>query len=710
MRTRCFVRFVVLAALGSIGLAAPVLGADLYWFADGSNAGGTGNWSAAGMTWSTTTPAPTLTIWNPSETAVFPAPAGTVTVTEVNIDAAAGMRFEADLYVLAGGSVTLTGAAAATNAISVSAAATATSTAVIGGTAGLTKLGAGTFVLDAANTLTGETYVDGGTLRITGSASTADNAYVGFNNSAANLAVTGGGTFTSLNSYLAVLATSSGNTATVSGTGSMWTTTTDLAVGYQGPTNSLTVDDDAAVTTTNGFVGYFATATGNSVLITDGGTWANSNVLYVGHDGSGNSFTVEDGGSAVSSKDLVVGFTATAANNVLTVSDAGSELEIPSPFTLVIGDDGDGNSMEISAGGVVTGHNARLARGASSSGNSVMVTGLGSKWTNTGTIRVGNLGPGNSVTVAAGAEVSFTGNAFIGHGLAASNNSVTVTGNGSQWTGGNLVVGLASTGNVLTVADGATFSASGVTIANDAGSGGTVNIGEGGPAGTFNAPVQFGSGTGLLIFNHSSPAYAFSNAIGGPGEVRHIGSGTTILSGPSTYSGGTILTAGTLRLGSATALPTGGPVTLNGGTLDANNQSPMLGALTLAASSTLLFGNGGVGQDIVFASAAPDGGGTLQVAGLNPATDRLIIAADPTASGILDHIQFSGYPVGAIWVPGTGEVLPRFASLTVPAPALSSAALALMLTVLGAIGAAGLWRQRRPLAVAAGDRGGGRNR
>lgn len=547
-------------------------------------------------------------------------------------------------------------------------------------------------MLGATNTFSGETVVEGGTLGVTGSASTAANTSIGYNNPATGFAISGGGSFACLNSYLGVLPTSSGNLALVTGTASAWTTTTDLAVGYQGASNSLTVSAAGAVTTTNGYIGYFPTATGNSVLITGGGSWSNSNVLYVGHDGSGNTFTVEAGGQVLSSKDVVVGFTSVSANNVLTVKDGGSELEIPTPFTLIVGDDGDGNMFEISNGGVVTGHNARLARSANSSNNSVTVTGAGSKWTNTGTIRIGALGSANSVTVLAGGEVSFAGNAFIGHGAAAANNTVKVSGTGSKWSGGDLVVGLASLGNVLTVADAASLMASGVVLAQDVGSAGTVNIGEGGPAGTFTAPVEFGDGTGILNFNHTSLAYAFNNSIAGPGSVRHIGSGTTTLSGPSTYTGGTTVTAGTLRLASSTALPSGGPVTLSGGTLDANNQSLMLGALLLQANSTLQFGNGANSQNIVFASAAYSGGTLLVV--LSP-NDRLIITADPTASGILDHIQFSGYPVGARWVPGTGQVLPRFAIPAAPAPALSPAGGALALIVLCGLAALALSRQRR---------------
>ncbi len=691
-RTRLLIGFLLCAAGPVLSSRAHAL--DLFWFGDGVNLGGTGNWSAVAMTWSTTTPAPTLTVWNPARTGVFQGSAGTVTVTDANIDAGAGLRFETDLYTVAGGSVTLTGASPPANPLSVSAAATATSNAAIAGANGLSKVGAGTLVLAATNTYTGETWIEGGTLRVTGSVNTGDNAFVGYNNGMTNLSILGGGSLMSANGYMANLPTSSNNMATVSGTGSSWTNATDLAIGHQGATNALTVLAGGAVSTTNGFLGYFSTSSSNAVLVTGmDSQWSNSNVLEIGHDGSGNTFSVEDGGTALSSKDVVIGFNASSASNALKVKDTGSKFEVATGFTLVIGDNGDTNSLEITNGGVVMGHNARLARNASSSNNTVTVMGVGSKWTNTGTIRVGTLGPGNSVMVSAGGEVSFAGNQFIGHGLAAANNTVTVTGAGSKWTGGNLVVGLASTGNVFTVSDGASAMLSGVAIANDPGSEGTVNIGAGAAAGAFNAPIQFGDGTGILNFNHTDPAYAFNNPIVGPGAVRHIGSGTTIIFGPSTYSGGTTLSAGVMRLGADNALPNTGPFIFNGGTLDADNKSANLGVLTLQATSTLNFGPGSDGEDVVFASAAPYVGGTLLVTGIRFVNDRLIITADPTASGILDHIQFSGYAIGAIWKPSTGEVLPRFGRIAA-APVLSPVGVAFAVGLLAAFGAWSLARRR----------------
>ena len=269
----CGRRLAVLGLWLTVALAGGRAGAaDLYWFGNGATVGGNGNWSAAGMTWSTTTPMASITVWDPTRTGVFQAPAGTVTVTDMNIDAAAGLRFETNLYTITGGSVTLTGVSSVLNSLDVGAAATATSDAAIGGSAGLTKIGAGTFDLAASNTYTGETVVEGGTLRISGSTANAANTYVGYANGGTTLAIADGGTASSISSYLAVVNTSSGNTATVSGIGSTWTNAGDLVIGYVGGSNAMTVSAGGASGTDNGFVGYDAASATNSVLITGAGS------------------------------------------------------------------------------------------------------------------------------------------------------------------------------------------------------------------------------------------------------------------------------------------------------------------------------------------------------------------------------------------------------------------------------------------------------
>jgi len=681
-------------------LAGPAGAADLFWFGNGMTIGGSGNWSAAGTNWSASAMGPAGSMWNPADTAVFQAPSGTATITDMSLAADAGLRFTTNGYSIAGTTLALGGAAPASNALEVvTAGETATLAAIVAGSNGLAKTGAGTLVLGAANTYTGETWIEGGTLAVDGmgaSIATGANCFAGYNTTG-NLRVSGGASASCANAYLGNLASSTGNDTTVTGSNSSLAVSTDLAIGHNGGLNTFAVAAGGGVTTVNGFLGYYATSDGNQATI--GGvdsTWSHTNVLEIGHLGSMNTFTVNADGYALSGKDTVLGALAGSEDNLLKVTGTNAAYEVTPSFTLVVGDFGANNQVAVEAGALLEGHNVRLGRQAGSNGNSVTVSGSGAKWTNTGTLRVGNAGSNNTVMASSGAEVSFTGNQFIGHGVGTDANAVTVTGTNTTWTGGAMVVGLDGTNSALSVCDNATFTATSVAVAQNAGSSGTVTIGCGAAPGAFSAPIEFGAGTGALVFNHTAPNYTFANPITGPGALSHTGSGTTTLTGPATYSGGTTIRAGTLRLGAADGLPAGGAVLLAGGTLDANGFSATLGDLTVTASSMIDFGSGGA-QSLVFASVTYSGG-LLLVKGFDLDQDQLIVTADPTATGILDHIQFAGYPVGARWEPASGEVLPRLAGLIAPAPALSPGSVVLALVLLAAVGLAALRRGRNAMS------------
>ncbi len=678
-------------------LAVEVAAADLFWVGNGIAYGGNGNWSSVANNWSTAaSPGPVaLTVWNETETAVFFGSAGTVNISDPNINAQSGLRFESDQFILSGGSLSLTGASSAANPIDVAAASTANINAVLAGSAGVTKTGPGTLVLNAANTYSGETVVEGGTLQLVGSINTSAHTYVGYQNSGVSLLINGvagnadgnigvaaaaasnnvtvsgaaaawnnsgsvnvgysgstnslalanSGVVTSANGNLGVEALSQNNFATVTGSGAAWTNSGDLTIGYAGGLNSLTVSAGGVVSTAKGVLGLQTTSTGNLVLITGANSlWGNTGQpLYIGYGGGTNTFRVESGAVANSSVDTVIGELVTSDGNALAVKDAGSKFQIPSPFTLIVGGFGANNTLDITNGAVVTDKNGRIGRQVGSDNNIVTVAGSGSAWNNSDEIRVG----------------------------------------------------MSGIGNVLTVRDGASVTAVRVTIARNTGSGGTVNIGAGGAAGTLTGAVTFGDsnghvGTGVLNFNHTDPAYTFANVIAGPGTVRFIGSGTTIVSGANTYSGGTSLMAGTLQLGAANALPSTGNFDFSGGVLAANDQTASIGPLSLAGNAALQLGTATARQDIVFASAAPYVSGTLNINGWDGAAggvnyDRLIFTADPTASGILDHIQFNGYPVGALWLAASGEIVPVPASVTAPTaiPTLSPIGVAMLLLLLG---------------------------
>ncbi len=76
------------------------------------------------------------------------------------------------------------------------------------------------------------------------------------------------------------------------------------------------------------------------------------------------------------------------------------------------------------------------------------------------------------------------------------------------------------------------------------------------------------------------------------GALNKTGNGTLVLAGASSYSNGTTVAAGTLRLAADNALPPGGDVTLAGGTLDMGEFASSPSSLNMTANSALVLGSG----------------------------------------------------------------------------------------------------------------------
>lgn len=94
-------------------------------------------------------------------------------------------------------------------------------------------------------------------------------------------------------------------------------------------------------------------------------------------------------------------------------------------------------------------------------------------------------------------------------------------------------------------------------------SGGTLQLGHGGTSGSISGNVV---NNGVLSFNRSGNV-TFDGEISGTGSVVLQGTGRTTLTHANTYSGGTIVNAGTLAVGEDSHLgASGGTLTLAGGT------------------------------------------------------------------------------------------------------------------------------------------------
>jgi autotransporter-associated beta strand protein len=90
-------------------------------------------------------------------------------------------------------------------------------------------------------------------------------------------------------------------------------------------------------------------------------------------------------------------------------------------------------------------------------------------------------------------------------------------------------------------------------------------------------------GSGSITFAPSN-AISYAGTIGGQKAVVQNGSGTTTLTGSNSYTGGTIVFAGTLVAGSSNALGANlSPVSVRGGTLDLGGGTRTMGSVTLTA-------------------------------------------------------------------------------------------------------------------------------
>jgi T5SS/PEP-CTERM-associated repeat protein len=196
-----------------------------------------------------------------------------------------------------------------------------------------------------------------------------------------------------------------GKTVLVTGAGSLWTNTGNLYVGNFGSGNSLVISNGGTVLNAMGFIGSQSNAVGNLVTVTgSNSSWINSGDLYVGYAGQSNRLVISNGGFVSNVNGFDDGVDPMDAYNSVLVTGAGSRWS--NSGNLTFGLAGHDNSLVISNGGIVTvGVDSKIGDLATASNNSVLVTGPSSIWTNSGTLYVGNYGSGNSLVISNGGRV-----------------------------------------------------------------------------------------------------------------------------------------------------------------------------------------------------------------------------------------------------------------------------------------------------------------
>jgi autotransporter-associated beta strand protein len=205
---------------------------------------------------------------------------------------------------------------------------------------------------------------------------------------------------------------------------------------------------------------------------------------------------------------------------------------------------------------------------------------------------------------------------------------VVLPGSNANSFGGGVIIntGVLQIGNQTSTGSGAvqvnTFCGLTFMAGNDA-------VSLGGLTGSGSMNLQDVASTpaavALTVGGNNDPSDTFSGNLNGPGSFIKTGNGAQILSGPSNYTGGSIVNSGTLVVANSTGSALGtGNVTMNGGVLASTTTGTIFGSV-LPGSGTYTIAPGGGGSI-----------GTLTIGGWtisNSATLALDPASTPAGSG-----------------------------------------------------------------------------
>ena len=439
--------------------------------------------------------------------------------------------------------------------------------------------------------------------------------------------------------YIAYYAGSTG-TVTVDGIGSTWANNSTLYIGVNGTGALSITSGGSVSDTTGGSLGHDATASayigyGSTGLVTvdgTGSTWTNSGSLYVGCNGTG-TLNITTGGSVTATGTTYVGngYSSSVGIGAINFGANGGTLTTQSLFvsptqlagtgtintrgfvsdtnlvfdsthsanqTFIINQSGQNiavnldvsnssnvgglgagydraGSLTIRDGVVVSSAVGYLGCNTGSAGVAT-VDGLGSTWTNNGTLCVGYNGNG-TLSVANGGTVNNSGDFYVGtyaagtlkitNGGSVSNGTgyiayqcggtcaVTVDGTGSKWTNsGSLYVGYYGTQAILNITNGGTVTSSGSDLGDFSGSTGVVTVDSAGSTWADSGGISV-NGT-LSITNGGSVSSSGSSGIGYRANSTAM---VTVCGARSTWTSGSLSVGGTL------SITNGGNVSDSGG-------------------------------------------------------------------------------------------------------------------------------------------------
>jgi len=622
--------------------------------------GGNGIWRDAGpeATFNWTDAAGNVNApWADEQFAIFTATPGTVTVSlDSGPVLTSGMQFAVDGYVVTGDEITLVpdpdrGGVTTIrvgDGTSAGAAMTATIEANLVDGAALVKDDLGTLILEGTNTYAGGTLIDGGTLEI------SRDANLGA--SGTGLAILNGSTLRTTATFSSDRMILLANTTTTGTSGGTIETAAGTELTVSGAITEAA--GNPAILTKAGAGVLVLTSDGNTY---SGGTTISAGTLQLGAGGTTGGIigNVANSGALVFERsntyefDGVVSGTGTveqagSGTTILTadstytggttISDGVLQLGNGGPSGSIVGDVADEGTLAFDRSGTYTFEGTVSGTGTLEqigSGTTILTadnTYSGGTTISDGTLQLGEGGTSGSIV-----------GDVVDDGTLVFNRSDVYTFDGTiSGTGSLSQIGSGTT--VLTADD--TYTG-GTTISD-----GTLQLGSGGTTGSIVGDI---SNNGILAVDRSNEVTLAGRIIGN-GALIQQGPGTTILTGNSTYSGGTTISDGTLQLGNGSNSGSIVGDILDNGTLaiDRSDLLPIVG--DISGSGNVV--QQGAGETVLLGTNSYDGttdilSGSLYVNGDQSAATGLTTAA---SGGTLGGIGTIGGDVviadGATLVPG----------------------------------------------------------
>jgi outer membrane autotransporter protein len=478
---------------------------------------------------------------------------------------------------------------------------------VVSGAGGLTKTGAAALILSGANSYAGGTAINGGVLRVS---------------SDANLGAAVGGLSFNSGVLQNTAAFSTARAATLNAGGGTLQTDADLTLsGVAAGGGRLTKTGTAALILTgaNSYTGGTTISAGTLQLGAGGttgsitGNIANSGVLAFNRSDTMSFAGLISGSGAVEQRGS--GTTVLTADNSFTggVTVSAGTLQLGNGGTTgsIVGDVANNGALAFNRsnalvlGGVISGSGSVSQVGS----GTTTLTGTNS-YTGGTTIAAGTLQLGNGGTTG-----SIVGD-VADNGVLVFNRSNALTFGGAVSGAGSVEqrgAGKTTLGGANSYAGGTAIFAGTLSVAQDANLG-AASGGLSFNGGTLQNTGAFASGRSVTLNAgggslQTDANLTLSGVAGGSGGLTKLGSAALILTGANTYSGGTVVQAGTLQIGAGGAAGSITGDVVDNGTLAFNRSDAVgFGGTISGAGSVSQVGSG---MTTLLAANSYSGGTTL---------------------------------------------------------------------------------------------------